>query len=154
MFHLPLRLFFGVGSLNREIVYRKLAYASSGLKSAQVRYTPASCASLPRNRSENHYRYELAANSLLLFTSIGYRLCLLITAMMGLFCLGVVIYTIVIYVLRDPIRGWTSTILFLSAAFCGLFAMLSVIIRYLQILLELSFKRKSFTFESIEKITG
>jgi dolichol-phosphate mannosyltransferase len=143
-----------IGNLNREIVYRKTAYAGCGLKSAQIRYNPENCGILPQNRAEALYRRDLAANSLLLFTSIGYRLSMLFTALMGLFCLGIVIYSIVVYILSDPIRGWTSTILFLSAAFFGLFAILTVIIRYLQILLELSFKRKSFTFESIEKIMG
>lgn len=143
-----------IGNLNREIVYRKTAYASCGLKSAQVRYSPEATQSLPKNRDENQYRHELAANSLLLFTSIGYRISMLITLLMGLFCLGIVIYSVVVYLLSDPIRGWTSTILFMSAAFFGLFAILTVIIRYLQILLDLSFRRKSFTFESIEKIMG
>ena len=143
-----------ISNLNREIVYRKTAYASCGLKAFQLRYTPDSSVHRSGNRAEDRYRHELAANSLLLFTSIGYRLSMMITALMGLFCLGMVLYTLIFYILSDPIRGWTSTILFLSAVFFGLFAILTVIIRYLQILLSLSFKRKSFTFESIEKIMG
>ena len=143
-----------IGSMNREIVYRKTAYASCGLKSFQIHYTPEKGVYALKNSVENRYRSELAANSLLLFTSIGYRLSVFITAMMGIVCLGMGIYTIVINILKKTTEGWTSTILFLAAAFCGLFAVLSIIIRYLQILLDLSFKRKSFTFESIEKVTG
>ena len=65
---------------------------------------------------------------------------------------GIHSLTSVTFGLSNPIRGWTSNIMFISFAFFGLFAILTIIIRYLQILLTLSFKRRSFTFESIEKI--
>ena len=141
-----------ITNMNREIIYRKTAFAGCGLKTIQLPYKAEKKQSLPKNQAENRYRFELATNSLLLFTSLGYRLSIFITAMMGFISLGMLIYTVVIYLLSDPIRGWTSTIMFISFAFFGLFAILTIIIRYLQILLTLSFKRRSFTFESIEKI--
>ena len=52
-----------------------------------------------------------------------------------------------------PVAGWTTTILFLSVVFFGLFAILTVIIKYLQIIVDLVFKRKHYSFESIEKLT-
>ena len=49
--------------------------------------------------------------------------------------------------------GWTTTVLFLSVVFFGLFGVLTVIVKYLQLIVELVFKRKRYTFESIEKVT-
>ena len=44
-------------------------------------------------------------------------------------------------------------ILFLSMAFFGLFGILTIIVKYLQLLISLNFKRKQYCFESIEKLT-
>ena len=65
----------------------------------------------------------------------------------------VLIYTVVAFIVSNPIEGWTSTILFLSVAFFGLFVILTIIIKYLQIIVELVFKRKSYSYDSIEKLT-
>ena len=62
-------------------------------------------------------------------------------------------YSIVVYLTQTPVEGWTTTILFLSFAFFGLFGVLTVIIKYLQIIVDLIFKRKTYNFESIEKLT-
>ena len=60
---------------------------------------------------------------------------------------------IVIFAMTNPVVGWTTTILFLSVAFFGLFGILTIIIKYLQLLVNLVFKRKHYSFEGIEKLT-
>ena len=74
---------------------------------------------------------------------------------MIMMCIAVsmVTYSVVIYLTQNPVEGWTTTILFLSFAFFGLFSVLTVIIKYLQIIVDLIFKRKTYNFESIEKLT-
>ena len=62
-------------------------------------------------------------------------------------------YSLIIYLTAHPVTGWTTTILFLSVAFFGLFGVMTVIIKYLQLLVNLVFKRKHYSFESIEKLT-
>ena len=64
-----------------------------------------------------------------------------------------IIYTVVVYLIGHPIEGWTTTVLFLSVAFLGLFGILTIIVKYLQIIVNMIFRRKHYTFESIEKIT-
>ena len=64
-----------------------------------------------------------------------------------------VFYSIVVYLTANPVVGWTTTILFLSVAFFGLFGILTIIIKYLQLLVDLVFKRKQYSFENIEKLT-
>lgn len=74
-------------------------------------------------------------------------------SMMGI-ALFMAAYSVGVYLFRDPVEGWTTTVLFLSVAFFGLFGMLTIIIRYLQILIGLESKRKRYSFESIEKLNG
>ena len=52
-----------------------------------------------------------------------------------------------------PIEGWTTTVMFLSVAFLGLFGILTIIVKYLQIIVDMVFKRKHYNYESIEKLT-
>ena len=72
---------------------------------------------------------------------------------MMLISLFMLAYTVVIYFIGHPIEGWTTTVLFLAVAFLGLFGILTVIVKYLQIIVDLVFKRKQYNFESIEKLT-
>ena len=143
-----------VSAFNREIVYRKTVYASCGLKSANLQYHPVSSASVTLGRRERIYRRELAFNSILLFTELGYRFSRFVTILMGFASFAMLIYSIVIYCTGTPVRGWTSSIFLISAVSFGLFVILTFVIKYLQILVNLSFKRGNFTFESIEKISG
>ena len=102
---------------------------------------------------EKKYRSNLAANSLLLFTDIGYRFAKFMTVFMMIVSVFMVFYSVVVYLTANPVVGWTTTILFLSVAFFGLFGILTIIIKYLQLLVDLVFKRKQYSFESIEKLT-
>ena len=102
---------------------------------------------------EKKYRSNLAANSLLLFTDIGYRFAKFMTVFMMVVSVFMVLYSVVVYLTANPVVGWTTTILFLSVAFFGLFGILTIIIKYLQLLVDLVFKRKQYSFENIEKLT-
>ena len=75
------------------------------------------------------------------------------TSMMIIFSLAMIIYTLLVFLLGNPIEGWTTTLLFLSVAFFGLFMILTIIIKYLQIIVDMVFKRKHYIIESIEKLT-
>lgn len=142
-----------VSSMNRTIPYRKAIYAGSGLKTDVITYQAAGSAPVHRDRQEKNYRFGLAVDSLILFTEVGYRFAITMTALMMLMSILMVIYSLAVYITSHPIAGWTTTILFLSMAFFGLFGILTIIIKYLQLLVSLVFKRKQYSFESIEKLT-
>ncbi len=141
-----------IGSMNRAVPYRKAVYANCGLRTDQVVYQ-AGERSRKLDRTERRYRGRLAVDALIMFTDLGYRFSIAMTLFMMLVAALMVVYSVVIYLTRSPVAGWTTTILFLSVAFFGLFGTLTVIIKYLQLLLELTFKRKQYSFESIEKLT-
>ena len=67
--------------------------------------------------------------------------------------LAVAIYAVAVFALGNPIQGWTTTILFLAVSFFGLFSILTIIIKYLSLILQLVFKKQKYSFSSIEKIT-
>ena len=64
-----------------------------------------------------------------------------------------VAYSLLTYLLAHPIEGWTTTMLFLSVSFFGLFGILTIIVKYLQLSVDMAFKKKHYSFKSIEKLT-
>lgn len=146
------RLINRIGSMSKSIPYRKALYASSGLNAARLPYHRTRGIKRHNDKTEREYKRKLAIDSLILFTDVGYRFSIYMTITMMCVATVMLVYSVIIYLTSNPVEGWTTTILFLSFAFFGLFGVLTVIIRYLQILIDLIFKRKRYCFESIEKL--
>ena len=142
-----------IHSMNKTVLYRKAVYANCGLKTDNIKYKPVGGNNISFDKKEKRYRAGLAVDSLILFTEMGYGFSKAMTVVMMVISLFMIVYSIVIYAVSSPVAGWTTTILFLSAAFFGLFGILTIIIKYLQLLIELIFKRKHYSFDSIEKLT-
>ncbi len=62
------------------------------------------------------------------------------------------IYTVVIYCIGKPIAGWTTTMLVVSFGFLGLFFVLSIVIKYLSLNIDMSFRRLKYLVESVERV--
>ena len=139
-----------VSSMNKSIFYRKALYANCGLKTDNIRYPLVAKNRSRTDKKEKTYRSGLALDSLLLFTKVGYRFSMVMTFLMMFMSLAVVAYAVITYIMANPVAGWTTTILFLSVCFFGLFGILTIIIKYLQLILQLVFRRKQYSFESIE----
>lgn len=142
-----------ISAMNKAIPYRKAVYANSGFDQDTLYYHPISGKKEKRTSEERTYRGRLAIDALLLFTDVGYDLAMAFTGIMMVFTIFTAIYALVMYLTSTTATGWTTTILFLSFAFFCLFGILTVIMKYLQIILNLVFQRKQYTFESIEKLT-
>lgn len=143
-----------ISSMNQTVPYRKVVYANCGMKTCPVKYQPIPVqAGEPIDRMERQYRRRLAVDALILFTDVGYRFSMTMTVVMMLVAVIMAVYSTIIYLMSTPVAGWTTTILFLSLAFFGLFGILTIIIKYLQILVDLVFRRQKYSFESIEKLT-
>lgn len=143
-----------ISSMNKAVPYRKAVYNNCGLKTDMMRYTCyENRGTRKRDKRERRYRRHLALDAMLLFTDAGYRFSIAMTVLMMIMSVCMVVYSVVTYMTAHPVAGWTTTILFLSIVFLGLFGILTVIIKYLQLLIELIFKRKRYSFESIEKVT-
>lgn len=140
-------------SMNRVVPYRKAAYANCGLRTDSLCYAVKGGAKRRFDRQERTYRSVLAVDSLILFTTLGYRVSVTMTAAMMFMSILMTVYTIVVYLFFHPVDGWATTVLFLSVAFFGVFGVFTIAIKYLQLLVDLVFRRKRYAFESIEKLT-
>lgn len=143
-----------VGSMNKSVPYRKAVYANCGLKTINIKYEVIpEVVKGKRNKIEHKYRRGLAIDMLILFTGVGYSFSKVMTVVMMLMTAFMAIYSVAVYLTSTPVAGWTTTILFMSFAFFGLFGILTIVIKYLQILVDLVFRRKRYNFENIEKLT-
>lgn len=143
-------------SMNYKIPYRKVIYSCCGLPMMHLTYSVKSAEPVISEligKKERHYRRNLGIDVMLLFTGLGYRFSITMTFIMIMMMLAVIVYSFIVYMFGNPVEGWTTTILFFSFAFFGLFGLLTIIIKYLQIILDLVFKRKQYCIENLEKLT-
>ena len=59
---------------------------------------------------------------------------------MMLATLAELIYTLVIWLAGHPIAGWTTTMFVLTFGLTGLFGILAILLKYLTLLLRITFK--------------
>lgn len=143
-----------VSSMNKTIPYRKAVYAASGLPIKNIQYECVGQRLKGKDKLEDRYRKDLAADSIILFTDLGYLFSIRMTLIMMVIALLMGIYGMVFYICGNPIEGWTTTILFMAFAFFGLFGILTIIVKYLSVIVKLVFKRQQYMVDRIEKITN
>lgn len=65
-----------------------------------------------------------------------------------------------LYIISDvfsdsrPVEGWLSTMGFLALGFFGVFALLTIILKYLSVVLNLIFKQQRYLVADIEKVAN
>ena len=140
-----------VKSMGVKTVYRKAVYASCGLPVTDFKYEPV------KNEKTADYqksvKQELALNSLILFTDIGYKISVSLSFVMAAVLMLAAVYTVVIFLSANPVAGWTTTMLVISFGFFGLFLLMAFVLKYLSLILNLVFTKKQYVVESIRKIT-
>lgn len=150
------RLINRVKTANASIPYRKAAYASSGLPGYSIEVqgdeSAGSCSEGTCSSRDRRFRRNLAVDTLILFTRTGYRIALGASLLMMLVALAGLVYSLVSYVNGVTVSGWTTIILFMAVSFFGLFGLMAIIIKYLQILVDLSFKKTSYEFSDVERL--
>lgn len=137
-----------IHSMTQIIPYRKAAYANCGLPIYSITYQPNKVTSKKRYADA----WRVAIESLWLYTDVPFRSTMLLAIFMLVVSMAVGVYAVVYRLLGSPVEGWTTTIFFMSFGFSGLFIILAMIIRYMQTLVRLNFRKKDYLFESIEKL--
>ncbi len=140
-----------VGNMSIVVSYRKALYANSGLALEQVVYENKKTEKR-LNQETRRYRREMALTSIVLYTDTAYRFTLMLALLMILLVGCIAAYTVVIFLTGRPVEGWTTTMLFLSVGFLGIFGILTVMIKYLSLILEFVLKKQSYLVETIRKI--
>ena len=134
-----------VHATSAHLPYRKAAYAASGLKMADLEYD----GTLSKRRGG---RFNLALDSLALYTDAGFKASIGVTLCMLALALAELVYTLVVFFTGRPVAGWTTTMFVITVGFAGLFAVLAIVVKYLTLLLDLTFRRQKYLVESIEKL--
>lgn len=134
-----------VHAINENLPYRKAAYAACGLKMATLLFEGSFT-------SNERGRFGLAADSLVLYTDFGYQFSLGFTILMLCATLAELIYTCVVWATGNPIAGWTTTMFVITFGLTGLFAVMAILLKYMTLLLRISFQKQSYQVESIEKL--
>lgn len=142
-----------ISDMNRTVPYRKAVYANCGLRTDNIMYEIVADGNDNIEKGEKKYRKRLAIDTLILFTDVGYKFSITMTAVLIAVMVFMLLYAMVTYFTSAPVAGWTTTILFLSFSFFGMFGILTIIIKYLQIIVNLIFKKRRYSFEEIEKLT-
>ena len=137
-----------ISAYSLTIPYRKAVYASVGLKMASIRYEPKEEQSGTLCFEETD-RGGTAVNALVVFTDIAYKISLAFTMLMAAFMIAAGLYTVIIYIGKNkPVEGWAP----IMGLIFAVFAVLSVIIKYADIILRLVFVRQKYLVSSVDKL--
>ena len=143
----------GINRINQNtsnIVYRKVVYYSCGLKYAHITYKP-----LSKNNINKGFLYNqnLAIDSIIAFTNIGYKISMTATLVMMCLLIISIVYSLIVKILGlNVYGGWMTLMWIVSISFFVLFGLASIIIRYLSMILGLINNKSSYSYDSINKI--
>ena len=142
-----------IKSMGQYIPYRKAVYSNCGLKMSTLHYDSKDVTARVKNKTVASERTSLALDSFIYFTNVLERVSMVIC---GFFL--IVTVAMGIYIISDffnaskPVEGWLSTMGFLALGFFGVFALLTIILKYLSVLLNLIFKQQRYLVADIEKV--
>lgn len=143
-----------VNQMNVYIPYRKAMYMNCGLKADTIVYDNVDVGHRERNREERGNRSGLAVDTFIIFTDVLEKFSLMISAVLLvalLIMFGYLIYSIFSAV--RPVEGWLSIMFLMSFGFFMLSVMLTLIFKYLSVILNMNFKRQRYVIEGVEKLT-
>ena len=134
------------------IPYRKAVYQNSGLSSSVIFYKQT--INVTHNKDQRKLRFDNAITSIILYTNHAYNFAMILAlVMMSATFLGI-IYAIVIYSVGRPIEGFTTTLLVMTSSFCALFILIALVIKYADIILNLTYKKQTYLIKSVDKLSN
>ena len=145
-----------IKSISKNIPYRKAVYANCGLKMTTLSYKAKKDERMNKKKSQAFSkRSALALDSFIYFTNVLEKVSLIISILFLLITAAMGTYAIVDYFLESGItEGWSSTISFVSMGFFGVFFLLTIIMKYLSVMLNLIFKQSKYLVADVEKVSG
>lgn len=139
-----------VRSLGQTVLYRKALYSNCGLKTDQIIYKNEN--KIPAAAKEERKRQiKTAEETIILYTDIAYKTSMIFSVIMMASAIFAGCYTIFIYLTGKPVEGWTTSMLLLSLGFFGILLLITIIIRYLSLILKIIFQKQKYMIEGIEK---
>ena len=142
-----------VKSMGSFIPYRKAVYRNCGLAAETLVYANTAGPGARTLHSHKHERGDLAVDSFIYFTNVMERTALIISGVFLAIALIVVGYVIASYFMDQArVSGWVSLMGFLSLGFMGLFGLLTIVLKYLSVIVGLIFRHQRYLIENVEKL--
>lgn len=144
-----------VNQMNTYVPYRKAMYMNSGLKTDTLVYdNKKENADRSRNSEERGNRNTLAADTIIIFTNVLEKISLAVSVVL----LGalVIMFLYLIWSIFSkvrPVEGWLSIMFLMAFGFFMMSVMLTLILKYLSVLLNMGFKKQRYVIEGVEKLT-
>lgn len=143
-----------VNQMNIYVPYRKAMYMNCGLKTETIVYDNQEAAKRRRNREERSSRNTLAADTLIIFTDVLEKLSMSVSVV--LFGVLMVMFVWIVYSIFSrvrPVEGWLSLMALMSFGFFMISVMMTLILKYLSVILNMNFRRQRYVVEGVEKLT-
>ena len=143
-----------VNQMNAYIPYRKAMYMNCGLRAETIVYDNKETDRGARNREEKNNRSSLALDTLIIFTDVLEKFSMLVSGI--LFAVMVIMFGWIVYSIFStvrPVEGWMSLMTLISFGFFMMSVMLTLIFKYLSVILNMSFKKQRYVIEGVEKLT-
>ncbi len=142
-----------VNQLNAYIPYRKALYMNCGLKFDTICYDNKEGIRKGRSWEEMGSRSSIAMDTIIIFSDILEKLSMFLSIVF--FVVLVIMFGDILYSIfssEQPVEGWLSLMSLMSFGFFMLFVMLTLIFKYLSVILNMTFKRQRYVIEGVEKL--
>jgi len=148
-----------IKSMGVYIPYRKAVCSNCGLQTSTIGYKSNMSTAARRKALGDKARFsdrsKLAFDSFIYFTNIMEKISATISFIFLLFSVGITVYTICDYFTAGHLaEGWASLMCVISIGFFGVFMLLTIVLKYLSVTLNLIFKKTKYLVADIEKIVG
>lgn len=142
-----------IKSMGQYIPYRKAVYMNCGLKNDTIAYESKDKDARVKNKIVANERTTLALDSFIYFTNAMEKTSAVISGLFLFLTVGMGIYVISdFFNSNKPVEGWLSTMSFLALGFFGVFALLTIILKYMSVMLNLIFRQQRYLVAEIEKV--
>ncbi len=130
--------------------YRKIKYRSTGYP---YKYILINEKGTQGPKQSILYRIKMAINLLFTFTNIPLIFSAVLSLLFMLVSISVAVYAISIYVMFETVvEGWTTTMLFLSFGLGGLFLIIALILKYLNMILTFHLHNSAYVPQYIKRM--
>lgn len=142
-----------IKNISQTIPYRKAVYFNCGLKVSTITFKSEKEQLKDIQGNNTLQNIDFAADNLLFFTNIGWKISAFMSALMIAFSVCMGGYTFITWLVNESvISGWTTIMMFLSIVFSVLFVMITIIIKYCSLVLFINTTKQDYVFESVDKI--
>ena len=140
-----------VGILNNNVNYRKASYHYSGLPTKHLFYKPNH--KISYNQLSFSTKFNLGYEIMIRYSHIASTISIGLSMLFFVFSLLMIGFVVGSYIIVQNIAsGWTTSMMFLTISFSGLFLVLSMILKYLDMLLRDKTISKTYVYDSIEQL--